>query len=129
MSEEGEYNVGYKRPPRATRFKKGQSGNPSGRPKKVSQEIDPGLILQSVDNEEIVVIDNGKRKQMMKAEVQFRQLFVKAIKGDLNAARLVANMAAKYFAPEAKDWAKGLAETKFIIATEVAQPFSDASRE
>jgi hypothetical protein len=118
-SEEGEYKVGYKRPPRATRFKKGESGNPSGRPKKVSQEIDPGLVLQSVDNEEIVVIDNGKRKRMMKAEIHFRQLFAKAIKGDLKAARLVANMAAKYFAPESK----GLSKTKFIIETEAAQRF------
>ena len=28
--------VGYKKPPKATRFRKGQSGNPSGRPKKTS---------------------------------------------------------------------------------------------
>lgn len=118
-SEEGEYKVGYKRPPRSTRFKKGESGNPSGRPKKVSQEIDPGLVLQSVDNEEIVVIDNGKRKRMMKAEIHFRQLFAKAIKGDLKAARLVANMAAKYFAPESK----GPSKTEFIIGTEAAQRF------
>ena len=101
-SEEDEYKIGYKRPPRATRFKKGQSGNPSGRPKKVPSGLDPGMVLQAVDNEEIVVFENGKRKRMMKAEIQFRQLFAKAIKGDLKAARLVANMASKYFASETK---------------------------
>ena len=28
-----EYTVGYRKPPKATRFKPGQSGNPKGRPK------------------------------------------------------------------------------------------------
>jgi hypothetical protein len=53
--EKNDYEVGYKRPPVATRFKKGQSGNPSGKPKKISQELDPGKILQSIDNEEMIV--------------------------------------------------------------------------
>lgn len=29
-----DYQVGYRKPPTATRFKKGKSGNPSGRRKK-----------------------------------------------------------------------------------------------
>jgi hypothetical protein len=29
---EGDYEVGYGKPPRETRFAKGQSGNPRGRP-------------------------------------------------------------------------------------------------
>lgn len=32
------YPVGYKKPPEATRFQPGRSGNPSGRPKKVKTE-------------------------------------------------------------------------------------------
>ena len=28
------YEVGYGKPPKATRFKKGQSGNPKGRPRR-----------------------------------------------------------------------------------------------
>ena len=31
------YEVGYKKPPKAKRFQKGKSGNPSGRPKKAAQ--------------------------------------------------------------------------------------------
>ena len=101
-SNKKDYEVGYAKPPVATRFKKGQSGNPSGKPKKVARELDPGKVLQSVDNEVIFVNDNGKRKRMTKAEINIRQPFAKAIKGDLTAARLVARMAAKYFGPEAE---------------------------
>ena len=119
------YEVGYGKPPVATRFQKGTSGNPSGQPKKVLQPLDPGIILESIDNEEIVVIDNGKRKRMTKAEIQFRQLFTKAIRGDLKAARLIVNMAAKYFAPEVQ----GAQELEVIGTTEAAQRFGRKWRE
>jgi hypothetical protein len=107
----GTYEVGYSKPPKATRFQKGKSGNPSGRPKKDPEPLDPGLVLQSIDSETIVVVDNGKRKRMTKAEIGFRQQFTKAIKGDLRAARDIFKMAPRYFAPEAH----GESETEFIV--------------
>jgi Family of unknown function (DUF5681) len=121
MSDErNDYEVGYKRPPVATRFKKGQSGNPSGKPKKISQELDPGKILQAIDNEEMIVTIDGRGKRMRKAEIHFRQVFNKATKGNLTDARLIAKMAAKYFGPEAE----GPSETEFIIVpdTEFTKP-------
>jgi len=113
------YEVGYGRPPVATRFQKGQSGNPSGKPKKVPRLLDPGKVLEAIDNEEISVTDNGKRKRMTKVEIQFRQLFVKAIRGDMKAARLIVKMATEYFVPEAR----GVPEYEFIGTTEAAQRF------
>src|SRR5258708_9571136 len=112
------YEVGSEKPPVATRFQKGKSGNPSGQPKEVPQPLDPGIILESIDNEEIVVIDNGKRKRMTKAEIQFRQLFTKAIRGDLKAARLIVNTAAEYFAPEVR----GAQELEVIGTTNSCAP-------
>ncbi|PAY05947.1 hypothetical protein CK489_23690 [Bradyrhizobium sp. UFLA03-84] len=104
--------VGYRRPPVGTRFKKGRSGNPRGRPKKNRQEFQPGKILQSIDSEELVVNINGKPIRMSKAEIQFRQMFTKAIKGDMNAARIIAKLAKQYFGPEAE----GPPEIEFIVA-------------
>ena len=75
------------------------------------RELNPGKILESIDNEEIVVPIDGKPKRMKKGEIYFRQLFTKAIKGDLTAARLIADSAAIYFGPEAE----GPGETLFVV--------------
>ena len=113
------YKVGYRKPPKATRFQKGKSGNPSGRPKKSAQPLDLGLILEEVENEEIIVLDNGKREPMTKAEIHFRQQFTKAINGDIKTARLLVQMAEEYFAPEASaDW-----ENEFMGVTEAKGRF------
>ena len=85
--------------------------NPSGKPKKIARKLDPGKILQSIDNEEITVKIDGKEKRIQKGEVHFRQLFNKAIKGSLSDARLIASMAARHFGLESE--APG--ETRFII--------------
>jgi hypothetical protein len=68
----------------------------------------------------VIVKIDGRGKRMRKAEINFRQLFNKATKGNLTDARLIAKMAAKYFGPEAE----GPAETEFIVVpdTEFAKP-------
>jgi hypothetical protein len=101
-SKKQTYDIGYGKPPVSKQFRKGVSGNPGGRPKRRSDPIDPGHLLEAIDNEEIIVLDNGRRKRMSKAEISFRQLMTKATKGDLKAARLVVKMAQNYFAPEVR---------------------------
>jgi hypothetical protein len=114
-----DYQVGYKKPPIATRFKKGKCPNLLGRGgKKKNQEFDPGQILQLIDNEAIMVNIEGERKRMLKAEINFQQLFTKAIKGNMHSASLIAKMAAKYFGPEAQ----GPSETFIIVSDEKGKP-------
>ena len=118
------YTIGYRKPPKETRWRKGISGNPNGRPKKPNSEAnpqeDPGKVLQSMDNEKILVTVDGKSVLMRKGEIHFRQLFGKAIKGDLKAARHIANLAAEYLRPDEQ----GPSETHFIVKPNKKDPSS-----
>ena len=49
-----DYDVGYGKPPRHTRFKKGQSGNPRGRP---SGSKNLATVLSEALNELVIVAD------------------------------------------------------------------------
>jgi hypothetical protein len=98
-----------------TRHRKARSGDLSGEPAKQKLKLDPGKLLQSIDSEQIVVSIDGKRRRMTKVEVEFRQLFEKAIKGNLDAGRLIASLAARYSAPEPEPEPVDHRETKFEV--------------
>ena len=55
--EPGDYEVGYGKPPESGRFKKGVSGNPSGRPKKPT---DSDSEWRRELTSKVTVIENGK---------------------------------------------------------------------
>lgn len=78
--DEGEYEVGYGRPPKRTQFKKGQSGNPKGRPKATKSV---GTMLEEVFYRKIKVIENGKRQPVTMVEAILRQLVNGAVQGEL----------------------------------------------
>jgi hypothetical protein len=64
MSEtEREYAANYRKPPLHTRFKKGQSGNPRGRPKK-----NLPTLLVAARNEPVYVTTNGRHPKITKRE-------------------------------------------------------------
>lgn len=76
------YPVGYAKPPRNTRFKKGQSGNPAGRPK---GSPNVATVLEQTLSELVVVNENGRRKTISKLEAAVKQLVNKAAAGDARA--------------------------------------------
>jgi len=78
------YRVGYRKPPKSSRFVKGQSGNPTGRPKG-SKALDK--ILFQVNGERIKVTQNGRGRYITKLEAMVMQLANKAAAGDLKAAK------------------------------------------
>jgi hypothetical protein len=79
--------VGYCNPPESTRFKKGQSGNPQGRPKGVPNMA---TVLDRTLRERVVINENGKRKTITKLEAAIKQLSNKAASGELKALQLLS---------------------------------------
>jgi|GEM_PF-83697 len=78
----GEYPVGYRKPPAHSRFEKGVSGNPSGRPKGT---LNLPSVLQKTLRERVVINENGRRTIITKLEAFVKQLVNKAASGDLRA--------------------------------------------
>lgn len=74
--------VGYGSPPEHTRFKKGQSGNPAGRPKG-SQNL--ATVLERILRETVAIRENGQTKKVTKLEHSVQQLTKKATEGNLRA--------------------------------------------
>jgi uncharacterized protein DUF5681 len=76
------YAVGYGKPPAHSRFQRGKSGNPNGRPKGT---LNVATTLFRTLREIVVVNENGRRKEITKFEAALKQLVNKAASGDLRA--------------------------------------------
>ena len=81
-----DYEVGYGKPPRHSRFKKGSSGNPKGRPR--GSKNSTTLLNEALD-EPVVVSENGRRKTITKKEAIIKQIVNKAASGDHRAIQLL----------------------------------------
>ena len=118
MEKDTENQVGYKTPPKASQFKKGRSGNPSGRPRRA-----PGIaeLLGKVSKQKVLTQGKNGLKSMSKAEASITQLLNKAAGGDLKAMKLLVDTKARF--PEIakgkdlKDTEKSVRE-KFLAALE-----------
>jgi hypothetical protein len=75
----GDYQIGYASPPRWTQFRAGQSGNPSGRPKRKNVA---GMARAVLERE---VPATGSRQKMIVRDVALRKLADKAAAGDQRA--------------------------------------------
>lgn len=77
---------------RTTRFAKGRSGNPKGRPKGCKNNA---TIIGEALTAKISVSQGGGRKQITKADAFVQLLASRALKGDLNAADMFLSLAEK----------------------------------
>jgi hypothetical protein len=85
------YEVGYGKPPKSTRFQKGRSGNPSGRPK---GSLNFATVLERTLLERVTVNENGQPKSITKLQAAAKQLADQAASGDLAAVRLLTTLLA-----------------------------------
>ena len=80
---EGEDAVGYRRPPKASRFRKGQSGNPRGRPRGRHREPPYEAVLGQM----VTIREDGVERRVTAAEAFLLQITKKGLEGDGAAAR------------------------------------------
>lgn len=84
-----DYEVGYGKPPKSRQYKKGKSGNPSGRP---SGSKNLKTDIEDVLAETIPVKEGGRSKRVSKQRAVVMALVVKAMKGDVRAVNALFSM-------------------------------------
>ncbi len=97
MSDQGDYEVGYGKPPAQSRWKKGQSGNPRGRPK-ASRGLKADLHAELISRMEIQM--NGKRISGTKQQLMLKTLTARAAAGDVRAIKALIDLVMQVFGPE-----------------------------
>ena len=90
--DDGDYEVGYGKPPKAGQFKPGQSGNKKGRPKG-SKNLKTDL--KDVLGETITVTVNHKQKKITKQKAMLLSAVAKAVKGDMKATNTLISLILK----------------------------------
>jgi hypothetical protein len=102
--------IGYGSPPVHSRFKPGQSGNPSGRAKG-SQNLK--TLFNKVLDEEISLRDGTEVKKITKAEAVVRSVVVGALKGDPRNVAILFRLAEQ--AGQFQDASSDITEIRRVI--------------
>ena len=84
--------IGYASPPEHARWRKGQSGNLSGRPKKPPNFADD---LMAELSEYISITEGGKDRRITKQRALIKALTAGSIKGNASAASLIISLCAR----------------------------------
>lgn len=87
----GDYRVGYGKPPMHTRFRKGQSGNPRGRPRNSQIERARRIVLEEAYRK-VSVRDGDKVVEMPAIQAVMRSHLRDALKGNGPNQRAVLSL-------------------------------------
>jgi hypothetical protein len=93
-SSEPDYEVGYRKPPKAHRFKKGQSGNPRGKTKK-PQIDDVRIVVDEVLDEPTRMRVGDQVRNVSKLEAMIGAQKMKALQGNPKAFKALLKLAQK----------------------------------
>jgi len=92
--------VGYGRPPKATQFKRGKSGNPKGRPRG-SRNLATDLAAEL--GEPITVREDGRQRRVSKQRALIKSLMAKSLQGDVRAAAALLSLYARIITETPED--------------------------
>jgi hypothetical protein len=109
-----DYKVGYGRPPHHSRFKKGQSGNPAGRPSgstNVQTEMKRLLVSKTKIKVNGTIQTVPTSRALCLAQVQ------KGLSGDVRAFAKIVEIVGPEMVDELKAVAAGMTETDLDIVT------------
>jgi hypothetical protein len=85
--------VGYRRPPKHSRFKPGQSGNLLGRPAGVKSLSD---IVRKIVTQKVTVTENGRTRRVPRLEAILLRAAGEASRGEARALRLLLQLTERY---------------------------------
>ncbi|SRR5260370_28414782 len=112
MSQESKADIiGYKHPPQAHQFRRGQSGNPNGRPKGARNFKSE---LREELSELIRVRDGDREVEVSKQRALIKRLVASAIEGNERAAATLLGICVRAFA-DADDDAVEAPEDREIV--------------
>jgi hypothetical protein len=117
--------VGYSRPPVATRFRPGQSGNPRGRPKGARNL---STVIAAALNERVAINENGRRRRITKLDAAVKQLVNRAATGELRATHLLLSLVQANEARPAQQNADRVNDADAIVMAELARRLGTGGR-
>ncbi|SIT53518.1 conserved hypothetical protein [Mesorhizobium prunaredense] len=92
-----DYPIGYAKPPAETRFKKGMSGNPKGRPK---GKMNMNTIIRETLFGPIQIQQNGKTTTVTAFEAILLKMRNNALSGDFRSAVQALQLASRSIDPD-----------------------------
>ena len=90
---DADHRVGYRRPPKHSRFQPGQSGNPRGRPQGVKSLPD---IVRKIIGQKVTITENGRARRVPRLEAILLRAAGEASRGDPPALRLLLQLTERY---------------------------------
>jgi hypothetical protein len=121
-----DYEVGYRRPPVAHRFKPGNNANPKGRKKKTRNRK---VVISDILLEPITVKEGGEVKQMSQLEAVLKKTMSKALAGDHKAALTIIGIAQRegLLTPEEEETFDNFPDSDRAIMEDAMKRFAPAN--